>query len=184
MRPAERELLRETLDRALGALDPARAGAADAALRELGWHELLQAEPLDAVDAVFRALGRANAAASVLDDVVAARLGVEPRDDLAVLLPAFSTWDPPGDVRHGVRATGIGSGRVATASELLVVGRDAAGRTMTATVPVASARVEVIAGVDPGMGLHAVQVDLTAAAAVPLDDRAWDDAVAGARARA
>jgi len=181
MQPAERELLRETLDRAFGALDPARAGAADATLRELGWHELLHAEPLDAVEAVFRALGRANATASVLDDVVAGRLGVEPRDDLAVLLPAFSTWDPPGAARDGVRASGIGTARVATASELLVAGRDATGRTMTATVPIESARAELIAGVDPGMGLHAVQVDLTAAAAVPLDDRAWDDAVAGAR---
>ena len=44
--------------------DGRRAGV-DAALADLGWLEMLDAEPRDAVDIVFGALGAPNAAATV-----------------------------------------------------------------------------------------------------------------------
>ena len=92
------------------------------ALAALGWLEMLDAESRDAIDIVFTALGTTNASATVLDDVIVAALGAEPRADLAVLLPAFATWTPPGHADHGVvRAAGLSSARIATATELLVV---------------------------------------------------------------
>ena len=72
---------------------------------------MLDAEPRDAVDIVFGALGRTNAAATVLDDVLASALGVAARADLAVLLPGFATWAPPGRVdgrrAHSSRARDV-----------------------------------------------------------------------------
>ena len=68
---------------------------------ELGWLEMLDAEPRDAIDdRVHRARARRTRPRSVLDDVVASALGVEPRADLAVLLPPFAAWDPPGPSRR------------------------------------------------------------------------------------
>ena len=54
------------------------ASSADAALAEIGWLEMLDAEPRDAIGIVFNALGAANATATVLDDVVVSALGSEP----------------------------------------------------------------------------------------------------------
>ena len=56
----------------------------DAVLAHLGWLEMLDDEPDDAIDIVFSALGAANATAAALDDVVVSALGQKPRADLAV----------------------------------------------------------------------------------------------------
>src|SRR5207247_2397882 len=109
-----------------------------------------------AVDIVFRALGAANATATVLDDVVVSALGMEPRADLAVLLPRFAAWDPPGriDPDH-FDARGIATARAATAAEMLVVcGTEA--DPWSVTVPIAAAEVRAVHGVDPDAGLCAV----------------------------
>ncbi len=58
MDAAERALLDETSARALVGR---RGASADAALADLGWLEMLAAEPRDAIDIVFNALGAANA---------------------------------------------------------------------------------------------------------------------------
>jgi hypothetical protein len=85
MDTAERTLLDEAVRAAL-----ASAGSgADTALAELGWLEMLEAEPRDAVAVVFEALGATLAAATVFDDVVASAVGVPARADLAVLVPRF-----------------------------------------------------------------------------------------------
>ena len=85
MDPTERALLHETVRDAL----TARPDDADAVLAELGWDEMLAAEPDDAIAAVFGALGTTNASASVLDDVVGTGMGFVANPDCAVLLPSF-----------------------------------------------------------------------------------------------
>jgi len=173
MDAAERALLEETVrDVVAGAAAAGNGpGSVDAVLGELGWMEMLDAEPRDAVEIVFTALGAANASAGVLDDVMAAALGVTPRADLAVLLPGFGQWDPPGSTG------GLLTARAATATEVLVVG---AG---LATVPMSTVAVTPVHGVDPAGGLHRARIDVDSAgvAGSPLDPAAWDAAVAAGR---
>ena len=130
MDAAERALLAETVDDALS-----RATNADAALAELGWLDMLAAEPDVALEIVFTALGRHNLMSTALDDVLAP----EPRPDLAVLLPPFGAWE--------LAAHGLATARIASATEVLV-GTD--------IVPVADVKVTPIRGIDPTAGLHTV----------------------------
>jgi hypothetical protein len=170
--PEERALLDSTVRDALAGAD---AGAnVDAALDDLGWREMLAAEPDAAIAIVFGALGASNGSSSALDDVVCSALGVLPRADLAVLLPAFGAWDPPP-------AVALATARVARAPELLVVRRTAEGLR---AVPVATASAETrpVRGVDPGAGIHAVELPLPDdRAGEPLDAGVWEAAVAIAR---
>ena len=78
----ERAVMEQTVRGAI-ANGVAHGNDIDAVLAELGWLELLENEPDDAIDIVFSALGAANAAATALDDVLAAALGEKPRADLA-----------------------------------------------------------------------------------------------------
>ncbi len=167
MDAADRSLLEETVR------DAVSAGAVggdrlDGVLAELDWLEMLEAEPRDAVEIVFTALGLVNGVAGVLDDVLATALGVTPSPDLAVLLPRFGSWDAPG-------TEGLLGPRGASASEVLVVGGD--GIT---TVPIGALEVTPVRGADPAGGLHRARVVGTAAA-TPLADGAWDAAVAAGR---
>ena len=63
---SERALLYETVRKAIAnaCATPDGSTAVDAVLGELGWLDLLEAEPREAVEIVFSALGNANAAAS------------------------------------------------------------------------------------------------------------------------
>jgi hypothetical protein len=170
MDAAERTLLEETVrDAVAGAAATGGAGPVDAVLADLGWLEMLDAEPRDAVEIVFTALGAANASAGVLDDVLATALGVAPRPDLAVLLPPFGAWDAPG------AAGGLLTARAATASDVLVAGD---GR---ATVPTTALEITAVHGIDPAGGLHRARVVGSAGAVSPLDPAAWDAAVAAGR---
>ena len=67
MDAAERALLETTVQDALERVAREPASKVDAVLAELGWPEMFRAEPRDAVDVVFTALGATNAAATVLD---------------------------------------------------------------------------------------------------------------------
>ncbi len=161
MNASERALLEETVRSALAGVPD----DADAVLADIGWLEMLDAEPDDAIGIVFEALGIANAASSALDDVLATALGVKPRPDLAVLLPPFGSWDPPVDA-------GLATARIVTAPELLVGGR---------TVAVTSVDARPVRGLDPDARLHVVH---TGASDAP-DAGPWDEAVAlGRRALA
>jgi hypothetical protein len=153
----------------------------DAVLAQLGWREMLEDEPGDAIDVVFGALGAANATATALDDVLASALGREPRADLAVLLPTFAGWDPPGRVdAKEIRAQGLATHRIATAAEMLVIGGPAA-EPWIAPVPTAAAEIRVVRGIDPDAGFHAVVAQGNAANAARLDPAAWQSAVAVGR---
>lgn len=169
MDAAERALLEETVREAIAAV-AATGGPVDDVLAELGWLEMLDAEPRDAIEIVFTALGLANAPAGVLDDVLAAALGADPRADLAVLLPAFGSWAPPG---AGV--AGLGSPRLADATEVLVVDGDG-----VASVRIGDVEVTPLPGIDPAGGWCRARVDAPGTTTA-LRVGAWDDAVAVGR---
>ncbi len=166
---AERALLEATVVAALAD----SVGSADGVLAEVGWLEMLDAEPRDAVEVVFNALGTTNRTATALDDVLSATLGASPRADLAVLLPPFGAWTAPGGV-------GLTTSRVLTASALLVV-RTAGTELRLATVPVSALAASAVQGIDPDLGLHVVRVTDTSFDGTTLGPDAWDSAVAAGR---
>ena len=133
---------------------------ADGALRKLGWLDLLEAEPEDALAIVFGALGATNASASAIDDVISASLGMKPRPDLAALLPPYGTWARPS-------SQGLATARVVRADEIVVGG---------AVVTASRAEATPIRGIDPDAALYSVIVE----AARPPDSM-WDNAVARAQ---
>jgi hypothetical protein len=176
----ERALMEQTVR---GALADAVATAGeetevDAVLAKLGWLEMLHDHPDDAIGIVFGALGATNAAATVLDDVLARACGREPRADLAVLLPPFAAWDVPGRIQGSdLHANGLATARAACARELLVICAPAS-EPWALVVPAAVAEVRRVHGVDPGGGLHAIRVRSGAEGATRLDPSAWSSAVA------
>jgi Acyl-CoA dehydrogenase, C-terminal domain len=173
MDAAERKLLEEAVGAALG-VDGA---GADDQLASLGWLEMLAAEQRNAIAVVFEALGATNRAATSLDDVVASALGVEPRPDLAVLLPQFGAWSAPGVITDGrARADGLATARVTTARELLVVCRDGP-KTRTVTVPASAIEAHAVRGVDPDSCFHIVTLDDAAAVGEALDGASWEAGV-------
>jgi hypothetical protein len=166
---ADRELLAASVREAVTAADS--AAASDDALARVGWPEMLAAEPRDATAVVFEALGAANATAGVLDDVVSAALGVDPRADVAVVLPPFGSWDPPDRV-------GLATARAGTAGHLLLVrGPEPA----SCLVPVSAAAITVVRGIDPDAGLHTIELEPAQVGAEPLAAHAWPAAVAAGR---
>ena len=182
MDAAERVLLESTVRDALTGAGDGGAAAVDRVLRELGWLEMLAAEPRDAVAIVFGTLGSSGCSASLLDDVVVAALGLSPRPDLAVLLPPFAGWHPPGRIDGGrVLADGLATARIASASEVLLV--CAPGPTyVVVAVPSIGLDVTPVHGLDPDAGLHRVHVEAIGSPSdPPLDSGAWDAAVAAAR---
>ena len=176
----ERAVMEETVR---GAIADALATAGDSAgidavLTKLGWLEMLDDSPGDAVDIVFGALGAANATASMLDDVIASALGETPRADLAVLLPRFANWNPPGRIdTDDFEAQGLATGRVGTAMEMLVVcGTDSEPSGIIVSTTAAEAHTP--RGVDPDAGLRTVHVRGSASGATRVDPAAWESAVA------
>ena len=145
----------DATERAL--LAEAVAGSLDS-LADVGWLDMLAAETDIAIDVVFTAIGRANAAIDVLDDVIVHGLGLTPRNDLAVLLP-----------------NGLSTARIARAGEVIVEGR---------VVPVDNVEIEPVRGIDPSLQLSRVDV-ACAGEQLTLDRGAWERATAlGQRALA
>jgi hypothetical protein len=178
--PEERALMEETVRGAIAqAVATADADAdIDAVLAKLGWLEMLGDEPDDAIGIVFGALGAANATATALDDAVASALGQTPRADLAVLLPRFAAWDPPGRIdADDLQAEGLATGRAATAREMLVV-CGAESESWSVIVPTTAAEVKVVRGVDPDAGLREIRVRRRAVGATRLEPAAWPSALA------
>jgi len=150
----------------------------DAVLAKLGWQEMLNQNPDDAIDIVFGALGAANASATALDDVLAFGLGLEPRSDLAVLLPAFASWDPPGRIDgDDLAADGLATNRAATARTMAVVCDTDPGH-WNICIPKAGIQVGRVQGVDPDGGIRSVRVQGRVGDAARLDAAAWQAAVA------
>jgi Acyl-CoA dehydrogenase, C-terminal domain len=178
MEAAERALLEATVREAI---ERSSAASADDALVRLGWPEMLEAETCDAVAVVFTELGAANATATVLDDVIVTALGLEPRHDLAALLPPFASWDHPGRLDAGTaHAFGLSTARVASATDLVVVCRDGAA-LRAVIVPISAVEVTPVRGIDPHAGLHVVHLDQAATGVADLETQAWDATVAAGR---
>ena len=155
MDAAERALLEETVGAALAGAGP----DADGVLADLGWLEMLEAAPRDAIEIVFDALGTTNASTTALDDVVVSALGMRPRNDLAVLLPPFGAWDPPGRIDGGqAHAVGLATARAATAREMLVV-LDAGPAARAVIIPTSSTEVRAVRGIDPDAGFRVVRIE-------------------------
>jgi hypothetical protein len=176
----ERAAMDRTVRAALAdALENAGDGAAvDAALAKLGWLEMLDDEPGDAIAVVFGALGALNATSAALDDVVLSALGETPRADLAALLPRFGSWDPAGRIEsRELHAHGLATSRADGARELRIV-CGTASQPWLVSVPTADADVSAVHGIDPTAGLHAVRVAARAADATRLDPALWRAAVA------
>jgi hypothetical protein len=189
MDAADRELLQATVRDALTAHadaspadDDSGRAPADAVLAELGWLEMLEAEPRDAVAIVAHALGATDTYASVLDDVFAAALGVEPRPGLAVVLPSYPGTASPAHAAGGAGA-GIGTARAATADELLVVrpAHGAADAIEGVIVPASAAEVTSVRGIAPRWGATKVAIPTVSGTDVDLAPGAWDDAIAAGR---
>lgn len=183
MDAAERALLDASVQTAV-ADAVARNAPVDPVLARLGWPAMLTDVADVAIATVFGALGRTGARSGALDDLCAHALGTAPRPDLAVVLPAFGGWGPPGTVAAGrVRVGGLGTARAATATDLLVA--TAAG-TVVVPVRAGASTVTPIGGVDPAGGLQAVRAEWPAVApglaptAAPTAEagRAWVAAVA------
>lgn len=167
--PQDRALLAESVDAALGRATDHASG--DGLLAELGWLDMLAAEPADAVAVVFDALGRTNAVATVLDDVVAAALG-RPTGS-AVILPTWGAATPPA-AAGGVH--GLTSVRITSSESTLIPAADG-----TFVVPVEALTVTALAGVDPALGLHAVSGTIADAEFIAHDADVWRAAVSAGR---
>ncbi len=173
---ADRAAMEESVRAAIAGADG--IAAIDEVLRKLGWLELLAAEPVDAIEIVFGALGATSRAATALDDLLASVLGTQPRADLAVLLPPFAAWNPPGRIDTGtVHARGLATARVASAGELLVI-CGTASEPLAVSLPMRDAEVRAVHGVDPDGGFHRVRVQGRATVCAPLDRDAWHAAIA------
>ena len=154
------------------------AAPVDAALAKLGWQDLLDAEPDDAIGVVFGALGALNATSTALDDVLLVALGETPRPDVAFVLPRFGGWDPAGRIEAGeLRADGLATSRADTARELRVVG-GAASEPWVASIATPRAEVCAVHGIDPTARLHAVRARALASDAKRIDAAAWRSALA------
>jgi Acyl-CoA dehydrogenase, C-terminal domain len=178
MEAAERALLEKAVR---DAIQGSSSAGADDVLTRLGWSEMLEAEPRDSVAVVFTELGTANATATVLDDVIVTALCVEPRPDLAALVPPFASWGPPGRLDAGVaHAVGLSTARVARATDLVVVCRDGAALRRV-IVPISAVEVAPVRGIDPDAGLHVLRFDHIAADVAELETEVWDATVAAGR---
>jgi hypothetical protein len=175
----ERAVMGETVRGAIADALAADGGAdIDAVVARLGWLEMLRDEPGDAIDVVFGALGATNATATALDDVLASALGQKPRADIAVLLPRFAGWKPPGRIdADQLQAHGLATARAATAGEVLVVcGTES--EPWSVVVPTTAADVTAVHGVEPDAGFRSVRIAVRTTRATRLEPAAWQSAVA------
>ncbi|MFK7894568.1 MAG: acyl-CoA dehydrogenase family protein [Myxococcota bacterium] len=179
----DRALLEDTIKGALADAEP--GSDVDSMLVELDWLDLLDAETDDAIDIVFRALGRVDVRSSALDDVLAHALGEKPRDEIAVLLPAFGSWDTPGKTAGGgggsqggpLDAQGLITSRSQKATRVLAV--CSTGSTLQlATLPLDAAHCSPITGLDPEAGYQSYSFQGEALETASLAPELWQTAIA------
>ena len=174
----DRALLEKTIEGALAESEP--GSDADPLLAELDWVDLLTTETDDAIDLVFRALGRFDVRSSALDDVLLHALGHEPDPDVAVVLPPFGRWDPPAlseSAEHEtIAVTGLTTGRGARGVQLLApCGPVETPRAIL--FDAAEAARTPLGGLDPDFGYQSIQYR-GAASEGPLAPEQWQRAIA------
>ncbi|WP_433152697.1 acyl-CoA dehydrogenase family protein [Actinomadura nitritigenes] len=175
------DLLGESLARAFR---HAAAAEVEAALDEVGWREALAEEGGAVVPLLFTRQGMANAASGALDDLLTAALGLPADAGTAFVLPEFGGYGAPGSTEDGALALrGLGTARMSGAARAVVLaaGRDGALRAFT--VETGRLGVRPIGGVDPRLGLVAVEGrGLTASGGSAITAAAWEGALAAGRA--
>jgi hypothetical protein len=139
--------------------------ALDTALDELGWADALADDRRTAVATLFELQGAHTATSSALDHVVVAALGSSLEPGAAVVLPPIGRWAPPGVVdADGLQVSGLVASADPDPSSLVVVAvRD--DKEIVLPVPVSAVEVRPVEGIDPDLGLRAVDgaaVDLSA----------------------
>jgi len=155
------------------------AADAEKALDEVGWREALEAEGAAVPPLLFARQGAANAASGALDDVLAAALAVPAGPGTAVVLPEFGRHAAPGSVRNGaLTVRGLGTVRMAAADAAVVVAEED-GVLRAFTVDTGRLRIRRVKGVDPRLGLAAVDGDVSPAG--PGSDVDWSGALAAGR---
>jgi hypothetical protein len=163
----ERDLLAATLHRAA---EEATGEALDAALDGIGWRHALAEDTATAVALLFEAQGRHGATSSALDAVMAHVLGAGAEDSLAVALPALRHAGEPGMLGpDGVGVHGLGTRALGRSPVTLVAcapvgsgadgGAGAGGAGSCVAVPTAALAATPLRGLDPDLGLVAVDAE-------------------------
>ncbi|HZQ86317.1 MAG TPA: acyl-CoA dehydrogenase family protein [Acidimicrobiales bacterium] len=120
----------------------------DGALVDLGWRDALADDVRAAVSVVFDVQGRANAASSALDDVLLDALGIDTR--AAVVLPPLASW-------RATSTAGVTTRALSTRSDAVVLSaRD--DKYVAHIVPATNLVARPISGIDPTLGLLAVEL--------------------------
>lgn len=155
------------------AVDGATGAELDAALDELGWIDVVRADPAAGISLLFSLQGRALATSSALDRLLALRLGLEVP---AVVLPATGRWAAPGTVTGGRLAVdGLGTATIGDAGAVLVVAEDDGSAT---TVETGSLDLHPLPGIDPALGLVRVRGEVALGAGDRTGRVDWSSAVA------
>jgi hypothetical protein len=149
----------ELFTRSLRAAAEQHSGdALDAAVAELGWDDALSFDTRAAVSSLFELQGEACTRSRSLDRVVAFALGFELPGDTALVVPAIGRTDAPADggVVRGI-ATSERTSYLVASSDTAVV------------VDAAELAARPVHGIDPDLGLVAVQGELGFEGATPVD---------------
>jgi hypothetical protein len=172
---AERDLLERSIRQAV----ESRNGAAlDEALIELGWADLLDADPRIAVSLLFFLQGAANATSSALGRIVAGIMA--PGQELTgVVLPPFGSCEPPGQVcGKRLAVGGVGTTGLTTHERALVVARADEGDDVALLVAADDLTMRPVDGIDPALGLVEVSAEGIDVDAPLPPATGWTDAVA------
>lgn len=157
------------------------AAAADLALHDLGWADLLAAAPLQGAAAAFEQLGTTGAAACLLDDVVANALDDEVGPTACVVFPAPHRWAAAGRRSgSGICVDGLVSARIDIATRVLVPVADS-GVTTFVAVDAAQIRGLAVAALDPTGPFRRVRIDMSDPGSELVLGGTWDEAVRDAQ---
>lgn len=147
--------------------------AVDEALSGFGWLDLLRSEVDEALEIVFAELGAADAASTLLDDVLLAALGPAPGGERAVLLPPLASSQAPVEILGGeLRGSGLLTGRAPTVSEIVLAARDPAGEIVLCRIASQHVACGAVAEIDPRSGFRRARLEGV---------RSWDTIAGGAR---
>lgn len=161
-------------------------GEADEALYDLGWIELLDADPGQGAALAFSALGRTNSAATLLDDVMAHAIGIQPSLDVCVMLPASlhtnfampDPDDPPLFVDNDpVIINAVVSSRIDRAA-VAILATDIFPHTQVAAIEAKWVRVPMPRGIDPDRAYRHLSIRVRPDELEPMEaDGDWETAM-------
>ncbi len=155
------------------------SGAAlDAALREVGWIDVLDSYPRQASAMAFELLGSTVSVASLLDDVLLNAMGLDASSDTCVVLPEPHGAEVPGSVEGGVlMVRGLASSRIDGATRAVVAfarSDSGQGPVGVAVVEAEVLRARIGLGIDPGAAYRRVErVSLPLGEVLDIRSEGW-----------